>query len=50
MRKLYRSLGDDIGNAIIALIFLIISIKIIIWAWHIHWLFGLLMLLLLGGM
>ena len=32
-----------------AIILIILAIKLIIWAWHIHWIFGLLIILILLG-
>lgn len=37
---------NDVLNFIFAIVQLLIVIAIIKWAWHIHWLFGLLVLLL----
>ena len=49
MRKLYKNLGNDIGSLLIFIIVVILAIKIVLWALHIHWLFGLLMLLIIGS-
>lgn len=51
MKKLHEELGKGIGSIILLLIILFFVFKIIAWAWHIHWLFGVLVaLFLLGGL
>ena len=51
MKKLHKELGEDILSIIFFLIIVFFVFKIIVWAWHIHWLFGFLMFLfLLGGL